>query len=119
MVEDNQLARLGAMQILQSANCNVGAAEDVAQAKQLLHANKFDLIISDLGLPDGSGNDIVRAVKSDQQSLNYDTPFLALTAHDDTENLTAAKNAGFLLVMIKPLLKDKVSKILDKYIGTS
>jgi two-component system aerobic respiration control sensor histidine kinase ArcB len=116
LIEDNQLARLGAVKSLKVANCIVSEAENVSQARKLLSNTKFDLVISDLGLPDGSGNDIVLEVKANQQALNYNTPFLALTAHNDTANVAEAKNAGFLLIMVKPLLEEQVPELIGSYV---
>ena len=117
LIEDNPLARFAALSLLQSSiPCTVNVAENVAQAKELLATTKFDLVISDLGLPDGSGNDIVLATKASKQDLNYHTPFIALTAHSDIEKTTQAENDGFLLTLTKPLLKNQIKSLIDTYV---
>lgn len=116
LIEDDALARIATMGVLYTTNCKITIAENVAGAKNLVNAISFDLVISDLGLPDGSGEDIVAMVKAAPNCLNYNTPFVALTAHSDQAKKVKAERAGFLLVMSKPLLKEKVPFLIDNYV---
>jgi CheY-like chemotaxis protein len=115
LVEDDRLARIVEEYLLQQANCDVQIVSDVASAKKILEALKFVLVISDLGLPDGSGIDIIRHVKSNEHALNYSTPFFALTAHSDNDPdiLRETAKAGFQGTIFKPLTEEKICSLLN------
>lgn len=94
-IEDQKLAMVATlMTVANVVSSNNAKAENVAEAMKLLREKRFDLVISDLGLPDGDGTDIVRAIKSDPTELNYKTPFFALTAHNDLDKKTQTEAAG-------------------------
>ena len=54
--------------LLRLCGHEVTTASDVKSALQLGEADRFDLLVSDLGLPDGSGLDIIRALKAKHAS---------------------------------------------------
>ncbi len=116
LIEDDPLARMAALCVLDDLVCDVGVAKDVAEAERMLNQKQFDLIISDLGLPDGSGNEIVQGLKDDPGALNHATPCLALTAHSDSQKKMEAKEAGFLTVMTKPLTKQAAHAWVEMYV---
>ena len=82
----------------------------------LLKKQKADLVVSDIGLPDGTGFDIIEVVKRDSSHINYQTPFVALTAHSDDAKKERAKQTGFLALYNKPLLQQHADKILADFI---
>jgi signal transduction histidine kinase/ActR/RegA family two-component response regulator len=64
LVEDNLRVRAIAFEILQRGGYQVSEAGDVARARELLAgANAFDVLVSDLTLPDGAGLELARAVR--------------------------------------------------------
>ncbi len=117
LVEDNLLASRAAKNGLESLGCQVVVADSVKSAKEALTITKFDIVISDLGLPDGTGFDVAKYLKEPFQALNYDTPMFALTAHAGKEKLEEAERVGFLALLTKPLLPKEFRKILDKYVA--
>lgn len=117
LIEDNILARKVGETILKSLNCHVTTAIDVASALELLHRMKFDLVVADIGLPDGTGIDVIKAVKGDSNALNFTTPFCALTANADPDTIKESEHAGFFKVMAKPMLAGKIEAILNEYVS--
>ena len=93
----------------------IDSAENVADALKKLSTKRYDLVISDLGLPDGSGNDIVARIKASPESPNHQTPFVAMTAHQDAVKHKQATDAGFLAIGTKPLSVDKAVEFLKTY----
>ncbi len=77
----------------------VGKAESCQQARKYLQRGGFDVLLIDIGLPDGSGIDIVR----EAQQYYPDSEALVLTAFGDEENVVQALEAG----ATGYLLKDK------------
>ncbi len=114
LIEDDMLAHTAAKSRLVATGCSVDAAETVSEALLMLDKKTFDLVVSDIGLPDGSGIDIIRRVKSSQTALNYKTPFVALTAHSDPAKQLALLRSGFLLVLKKPLTDLLINDIFKK-----
>lgn len=69
LVEDDRLISSGLTLALQRASHDVQAAETSKAAHEALGARLFDLVILDLGLPDGSGLDVLRAARACGQDL--------------------------------------------------
>ncbi len=114
LIEDDPLARIGAQNILGLLGCRVVLAGSVKEAIKLLNDIKFDVVVSDVGLPDGTGFDIVKRIKQDEGSLNYKTPFFALSAHRGADKMEAAEQAGFITLITKPLDPKKFKFFLDR-----
>jgi two-component system aerobic respiration control sensor histidine kinase ArcB len=115
LIEDDMLARKIGKIILESIQCDVTTATDVKSALGVLSQAKFDLIFSDIGLPDGTGIDIINIIKKNRLSLNFITPFIAITANADTATIDKCEQVGFLEIMAKPMQASSVQAILAKY----
>lgn len=74
-------------------------AEDVATARAWLVKRRFDLVLTDMRLPDGDGLEVVRCVA--QQSPA--TPVAVITAYGSTENAISALKAGAFDYLMKPV----------------
>lgn len=116
LIEDDPLARMAAKNALTGLQCAVATADSVQTAKDILDRIKFDVIVSDIGLPDGTGFDVARYLKSDPKGLNYKTPIFALTAHGGKEKVEEAENVGFLALLTKPLVPKKFKVLLDTHV---
>lgn len=82
----------------------------VADALALVTAVKFDLALVDLGLPDGSGVDVVtklRDVQPDVQSV-------VVTIHDDDEHLFPALQAGAFGYILKEQARELITEQLQR-----
>ena len=115
LIEDNELASMIANVRLSKNGCNVSIVRNVQDAIELLTQQSFDFVISDIGLPDGTGIDIIKKIKSKADSLNAKTPFFAVTAHNDTDKYQEVLDSGFILSITKPLSADKLDKIFRCY----
>ena len=73
-----------------------GTVADAWEAFQ--RAEGLDLIISDIGLPDGSGLDLMRKVKAVRP-----VPAIALTGYGMDEDIRRSRAAGFTIHMTKPI----------------
>ena len=68
----------------------ISEAARVHDALELISAVKFDLALVDLGLPDGSGVDVVAALREAQPEAQS----VVVTIHDDDDHLFPALQAG-------------------------
>ena len=115
IIEDDKTCLFAEKNLLSGYTHKIDSAETVADALNKLSQKRYDLVISDLGLPDGSGNDIVAQIKANPESPNYKTPFVAMTAHQDVEKHKQAMDAGFTATNTKPLATDKAVELLKTY----
>lgn len=60
LVEDNEYTSSAMAQVLEVLGHQVGVATTVAEALALARGEVFDLLVSDIGLPDGSGLEVAR-----------------------------------------------------------
>jgi CheY-like chemotaxis protein len=98
LVEDHDATRSVLAQLLARRKYRVVAAATIAKARTVAQSQKCDLLISDIGLPDGSGNDLMKELFE-----NYGLRGIALTGYGMEEDLTRGKAAGFITHLIKPV----------------
>jgi two-component system CheB/CheR fusion protein len=73
-------------------------AGDVATALELAGQQPFDLLISDLGLPDGSGHDLMRGLRAHGHKF----PGIAMSGYGQEEDIRRSHEAGFAAHLTKP-----------------
>jgi len=92
LIDDHELIRsgLGAVIDLEPDLSVVGTAGSVAEALDQYAALRPNVVVADLQLPDGTGLDIVRAIRNQ----NDTTGLVVLTMHSGDEQIFAAMQAG-------------------------
>lgn len=94
---------------------NVTEAEDGVAALKTLKSTKMDFVISDWNMPNMTGIELLRAVRSDSELSTM--PFLMVTAESLKENVVEAVKAGVSNYIVKPftaeVLGDKIEKIME------
>lgn len=115
LIEDDKTCLFAEENLLSHFTYKIDSTENVKDALEKLAKKRYDLVISDLGLPDGSGNDIVAHIKANPESPNYQTPFVAMTAHQDAAKHKEAREAGFETIGTKPLSTEKAVEFLKTY----
>ncbi len=112
LVEDHVNTRHVLERLLTKSGHSIKTADSVQAALELAEDNEFDLIISDLGLPDGSGLELMPALK-----LRYGLKGIAVSGYGREEDLQKSRTAGFSAHLIKPLnfhdLELTVSRVLN------
>ena len=89
---------------------NVTAALTAAEAA----GGGFDLVISDLGLPDGSGQDLMRELRR-----RWALPGIALSGYGMEEDLRRSREAGFALHLTKPVNLQALEDAIRRTVGGS
>jgi CheY-like chemotaxis protein len=114
LIEDNKINQLVTQKSLMKLNCNVEIVENGFDALNLLKKTTFDLILTDINLPDLSGFEITKKVKE----LNIQTPVFAVTAYSYEEIKLQAIESGIDEVFVKPFkiqeLSAKINEIVRK-----
>ena len=83
---------------MRNAGYRVSSCGSVAEARALAAERKFDLVISDIGLPDGNGLDLMRSLRETHGLFG-----IALSGFGTEEDLAASKAAGFVTHLTKPV----------------
>lgn len=97
LVEDNESIVMGLQYLLENEGFTIKIAENVKGASRLLEADKFDLILLDIGLPDGNGFTLCEKIKQ-----NYQTPIIFLTAKEEENDVVKGLDLGADDYIIKP-----------------
>jgi len=104
LVEDHPVtAKLMGM-VLTTDGHTVEMAGDVATALELANQNAFELLFSDLGLPDGSGYDLIRQLRQ----RGHKFPGIALSGYGQGEDIQRSHEAGFAAHLTKPASRKAV-----------
>ncbi|HEY2139053.1 MAG TPA: response regulator [Chthoniobacterales bacterium] len=98
IVEDHQDTRRVLSNLLGRADHEVITASGVADAVKLLENMRVNVLLSDLGLPDGDGLDLVAKAKSLQPKLKA----IALTGRESIADYRRGQKAGFDHYLTKP-----------------
>jgi two-component system, NtrC family, response regulator PilR len=87
---------------------SVEAVGSVAEAKQRLDAQRFEMCLTDMRLPDGEGLEVVRHIAAH----GADIPVAVITAHGSTENAVAALKAGAFDYVSKPISLEQLRTLV-------
>ncbi|MFH2054509.1 MAG: response regulator, partial [bacterium] len=99
LIDDNPEFLNSSRDCLEADNNVVSVANNFAEAVELLESQEFDLVITDLRLPDGNGIDLYRRVKR----KNPDLPVILITAYLTPGVLEEIKQSGVTRFMPKPI----------------
>ena len=94
---------------------NILEADDGSTAVGLLEREKVDLIISDWNMPQMTGIELLRHVRS-TETLK-DIPFLMVTAEAQQENIIEAVKAKVSNYIVKPFTADTLNEKIEKIFG--
>lgn len=98
LVEDHANTREVLSRLLKRQGHTVLSAESVAEALHVADENKLDIAISDLGLPDGSGLDLMPKLRS-----RYGIKGIAVSGYGMEGDLKRSQEAGFGAHLVKPV----------------
>ena len=93
---------------LRKMGLEVDRAENVREAIAKLSAQRYDLCLTDMRLPDGDGLQVVRHIAQH----NLDVPVAVITAHGNMENAVTALKAGAFDYLSKPVSLDQLRTLV-------
>lgn len=106
VVEDEDIIRLSLVKLLQRHNYNVSEAVSVKSALNTYNLNLFDVIISDLRLPGGSGVDLINIAK--------DTPVIIMTSYASLRSAVEIMRKGAADYVSKPFDHDELIIAIER-----
>ena len=108
VVEDEDATRRLMGRLLRAQGHAVTMASTISEGTNQAAAAPFDLVISDIGLPDGSGLDLMRRIVA----LKGPIAAIALTGYGMEEDIVRSREAGFTAHMTKPIDFTKLEALI-------
>jgi PAS domain S-box-containing protein len=103
VVDDEMDARALLKRILEDFQAVVTVAESADEAIEFLQAGKFDVLVSDIGMPGEDGYSLIRRIRSLGATSGGGIPAIALTAYARGDDRIKAVAAGFQMHVAKPV----------------
>ena len=122
IVDDFSTMRRIVRGLLKEMGChNCEEAEDGNAALNMLRAQRFDFVVSDINMPNLNGFELLKAMKADDALKHI--PVLMVTAEARKEDIVLAAQSGAAGYIVKPFtkatLEEKVQKIMQKIATTA
>ncbi|HEV7402596.1 MAG TPA: ATP-binding protein [Chthoniobacteraceae bacterium] len=112
LVEDHLPTLEVLTRLLTRAGHHIVGASTLADARAAVERERFDAILSDLGLPDGTGLDLMRELRA-----QYGLRGVALSGYGMEEDLARSREAGFIAHLIKPVDVSELRRALRLLAG--
>jgi two-component system, NtrC family, response regulator AtoC len=110
LIEDDQGSREALLILLKGSGFAIKGCTSGKEGLNLMAGERFDIVISDLLLPDMSGLDILTKIKQDSPR----TEVILVTGHASAETAVQAMKNGAFDYITKPLNIDELRIIIDK-----
>lgn len=114
LVDDNKLNIKVAEKILTKYNPTIDSCESGFECLEKVKLNNYDLILLDDMMPKMKGSEVLVKLK---ENPNFNTPVIVLTANAINGMEEQYLSKGFNGYLAKPIEKDKLFSILNKYLG--
>ena len=116
VVDDEADARRVLVLVLEQVGAIVTAAGSVREAIEALRKARLDVLVSDLGMPDQDGFDLIRQVRDEGYDAR-DLPAVALTAFVQKDDARLALLAGFQVHVPKPIDPHDLTSVIARLSG--
>lgn len=107
IVEDHLHTREVLTSLLRRDGHRITAASTVVEALSAAQKETFDLVMSDLGLPDGTGIELMQQLRA-----SHGLRGIALSGYGTDEDLRRTAEAGFVAHLVKPVYIKEVRRVL-------
>ena len=97
LIEDNESIVMGLEYLFESEGLISRTARNVKEARQALETESYDLVLLDVGLPDGNGFTLCQEIKN-----HYEIPVIFLTAKEEERDVVKGFDLGADDYVIKP-----------------
>src|SRR5439155_415898 len=109
LVEDHQDTRHTLSRLLTHFGHNVVTAANVEGALNIMGSNTIDVVLCDIGLPDGSGYEVAAQARATGRIKT-----IALTGLGTEDDVRRSKEAGFDFHLVKPINFQELKTVLDQ-----
>jgi CheY-like chemotaxis protein len=98
--------------LLVARGLEVVQADSAQEAFEKARNQQFDLVISDIGLPDQSGYEVMKTLRA-----QYGFRGVALSGYGTEQDIARSKEAGFSAHLTKPISADVLDEMLDQFVA--
>jgi PAS domain S-box-containing protein len=109
LVEDHSDTRRTLSRLLSHFGHQISVADNTQSALEIVQSQQFDVVLSDIGLPDGSGYEVITQAKRKQP-----IKAVAITGFGTDEDVRRGKQAGFDFHLVKPIDFHELRSVLDQ-----
>ena len=109
VVEDHDDTLRSMKLLLHRLGYEVLTADNMEDALRIASEQPFDILLSDIGLPDGSGLELLRRIRSIRE-----VPALALSGFGMDEDIERSREAGFSDHLTKPVSIDRLQAAIEQ-----
>ena len=113
LVDDHYDTCLSMKRMLERRGYQITVAHSAEQAVEKVRTQEFDLLISDIGLPDRSGYELMRELR-----LNKRLPGIALSGFGSEQDVNQAREAGFAEHLTKPINFERLEKTIQSLLSS-
>lgn len=118
VVDDDETQLILISEILKKAETETFTATNANSALKLLETQSFDIVFTDIQMPDISGFDFVKQIRNSTIKKVREIPIVALSARADISK-EEMKQRGFTSFLTKPYSAQKLIQTLNEYLNTS
>jgi signal transduction histidine kinase/ActR/RegA family two-component response regulator len=113
VVDDHEDTCTGLKMILERRGYDITIAYTADQAAEKARQENFDLLISDIGLPDRSGYELMEEMRG------RGVPGIALSGFGMEHDVNRARDAGFSEHLTKPINFERLEEVIQQLLGNS
>jgi len=110
LVEDHSDTARAICNVLRRSGYEVKVAGNMAEAQQLADETRIDVVVCDIGLPDGDGHKLMRDLK-DRHGLKG----ICISGYGSDEDIEESKAAGFVAHLTKPFDMQTLEALLPQF----
>ena len=109
LVEDHLDTSTALRRLLEMSGYRVGTADTVQSALELCRRQRFDLLISDIGLPDGTGHELMKEL-----AQRYNAKGIVLSGFGQESDIEKSRQAGFIEHLVKPISIESLQEAIER-----
>ncbi len=117
LVDDEADSRELLNLVLDLCGAQVTTANSAAEAFGAFQREKFDIIVSDIGMPEEDGFSLISRIRNLPNERGGDVPAIALTAYARSEDRVQALRAGFQMHVAKPVEPSELAVVVANLAG--
>lgn len=117
IVDDQPDVRALVQRLLEDNQASVTIASSAAEALAHLSSRRFDLLVSDIGMPDQDGFFLIRKVRALAADHGGNIPAIALTAYARAEDRLKVLRSGYQMHLVKPIEPAELLTVVASLVG--
>jgi two-component system, OmpR family, aerobic respiration control sensor histidine kinase ArcB len=116
LVEDNPVIVTAIRHLVIKLGHQIKVACDATSGLAISKEQSFDLILMDIGLPDGTGDEVALKIRQDATNPNQATPIIAVTSHADEKFMPHWREYGINKICMKPFLEKHFLEVMEEFV---